>query len=102
MSRPVSPMSTVMERASAMMSTTLIMSAAPLMNALTKRLSESPPMMPMTSAMMRNHVEASSKYHCPRGSPVRNADQPSDTCSSVVTVPVTSPSNDKLAAHFVV
>ena len=33
MSRPVSPMSTVMERASAMISTTLIMSAAPLMNA---------------------------------------------------------------------
>ena len=51
-------------------------------------------MMPMTSAMMRNHVEASSKYHCPSGSPVRNADQPSDTCSSVVTVPVTSPSNE--------
>ena len=37
MSRPVLAMSTVMERASAMMSTTDIMSAAPLMNAFTKR-----------------------------------------------------------------
>ena len=75
MSRPVLAMSTVMERASAMMSTTDIMSAAPLMNAFTKRLSDTPPMTPMMSAMSRNHVEASSKYQLPSGTPVRKLDQ---------------------------
>ena len=63
MSRPVSPISTVIERAMAMISTTLIISAVPLMNALTKRLSDTPPTIPMMIAMMRNQVEASSKYH---------------------------------------
>ena len=52
-----------MERAMAMISTTLIMSAAPLTNALTKRPSDTPPMMPMTMAISKNHVDASSKYH---------------------------------------
>ena len=47
----------------AMISTTLIISAVPLMNALTKRLSDTPPTIPMMIAMMRNQVEASSKYH---------------------------------------
>ena len=86
MSRPVEAISTVMERASAMMSTTDIMSAAPLMNAFTKRLSDTPPMTPMMSAMSRNHVEASSKYQLPSGTPVRKLDQAGVTSSSATEV----------------
>ena len=86
MSRPVEAISTVMERASAMMSTTDIMSAAPLMNAFTKRLSDTPPMTPMMSAMSRNHVEASSKYQLPSGTPVRKEDQAGVTSSSETEV----------------
>ena len=50
-------------------------------------------MIPMMMAISKNHVDASSKYHDPSGTSVRNADQPLDTCSSAVTVPDTSPSN---------
>ena len=69
-----------------MMSTTDIMSAAPLMNAFTKRLSDTPPMTPMMSAMSRNHVEASSKYQLPSGTPVRKEDQAGVTSSSETEV----------------
>ena len=53
-----------------MMSTTDIMSAAPAMNVFTIFFSERPPTMPMTIAMMKNQVEASSKYQVPSGAPV--------------------------------
>ena len=62
------------------------MSAAPLMNAFTKRASDTPPIRPMTSAMSRNQVEASSKYQPPRGTPVRNEDQAGCTVSSETEV----------------
>ena len=65
-----------MPRASAMMRTTLIMSAAPAMKVFTIFFSDRPPTTPMTMAMMKNQVEASSKYHFPMGRPVTTADQP--------------------------
>ena len=52
-----------------------IMSAAPVMNVFTICFSDRPPTIPMTIAMTKNHVEASSKYHWPMGRPVTTADQ---------------------------
>ena len=71
-----------MERAMAMISTTLIMSEAPLTNALTETAFRHAADDPMMMAISKNHVDASSKYHDPSGTSVRNADQPLDTCSS--------------------
>ncbi len=73
-SKPVSPISTVTEPA--MISTTDIMSAAPLRNAFTNLPSPSHATKPMMIVIRRNQVDASLKYHSPSGSPVRNADHP--------------------------
>ena len=75
-SRPVLAMRTEIPRARAMTRTTDIMSAAPVMKVLTICFSDRPPMIPIRTAMRKNQVEASSKYHWPMGRPVIRADQP--------------------------
>ena len=82
-----------MPRAKAMIRTTDIMSAAPAMKVFTICFSDRPPMMPITIAMMKNHVEASSKYQPPMGTPVTIADQPRESVTVEVDSPVTSPSS---------
>ena len=62
------------------------------MKVFTISFSERPPTMPMTIAMMKNHVEASSKYHWPIGRPVTIADQPCEVWTSDSETPSTVPS----------
>ena len=78
MLKPVSFISTVMERASAITSRTAIMSAAPATKDLMNLLSERPPTIAMTIEAIRNQVEVSSKYHSPKGNPVSTLDQPTN------------------------
>ena len=72
-SRCVADMSTEMARARAMTRAMSRIPAAPLRKVLTIESPESPPAMPMTIAMNRNHVVHSLKYHWPSGTPVRMA-----------------------------